>query len=234
MIQLKFHLSSGNSVTRKSTCMKTTGIPPPCSKYMLCCSSWGYPNPCPGTWHGQGVPHPADRGYSIPLMGVPPDLGWGSPHQQYGGIPPLGLDGGTPHPDLGWEDAQSWPGMGHPPSPSAGSGYLTHQDLIGVPPILTWDGGTAISNMGVSPCQDLMGYPHWEWVDGGTLSLLKVDGVPPTDVDRQTFPSINITFPCSTYESGNDSSMADSYPKDWGLSPDRLIFRKFYSVKLIQ
>ena len=65
------------------------------------------------------------------------------------------------------------------------------------PPIQTWDG--------VPPYPDLgQGTPHHPDLGWGTPPLPKpgTGYPPPPMVNRQTFPSINITFPRTTYAGG--------------------------------
>ena len=108
---------------------------------------------------------------------------WGVPH------PVMGDTLGTPHhPDLArvwvpWvpPTIQTWLGgyPGYPPPSRPGMGYPSpSRPEMGYPchPDLRW---------GTPPPRPGMGY------------------LPPPMVKRQTFPSINITFPCTTYAGGN-------------------------------
>ena len=118
---------------------------PPCSKYMLCCSSRGDPPilgsdldrggtlPCP-------APHPGiwpGWGYPIPHPGIWPGWGVGAPPHPHPLVLGSDLDGGGVHPPLSWD--LTWIG-GTPPCPHPGiwPGW-------GVPcPLscdLTWMGG---------------------------------------------------------------------------------------------
>ena len=143
------------------------------------------------TWPGKDTP--SSHGGGVPQ--VPPhhpDLARGVPHPVLVGST-LGtphhpdLDGGTPHPDLArgypWYLPPSRPGQGVPKVPS-------NQTWDGVPPIQTWDG--------VPPTiRPEMGYPPPSDLGWGTP--------PPPMVNRQTFPSINITFPRTTYAGGKNT-----------------------------
>ena len=138
--------------------------------------------------HGGGVPHPGHGG------GYPIQSWWGGNPSSHsaGGVPHPVMVGGTPgtpphHPDLAGGGylgypPPSWPGMGYPSPHHPDLGWGTpphHPDLgWGTPPtpFQTWDG--------VPP------YPALRW------------GTPPPMVNRQTFPSINITFPRTTYAGG--------------------------------
>ena len=82
------------------------------------------------------------------------------------------------------------PRMGYSPPPSnLGWSTPSHQTWDGVPPIhQTWDGVPPTIRPG-------MGYP---------LPSRPGTGYPPPMVNRQTFPSINITFPLTTYAGGKD------------------------------
>ena len=98
---------------------------PLCSKYTLCCSSWGVTPPSwpgwggtpwgnPPSWTGMnGYPTPSWPGIGVPLW---PDLEWGSPCPDLGWGYPLSRPRmGLPHPhhpDLGWVYPPSRPGMG--------------------------------------------------------------------------------------------------------------------------
>ena len=102
----------------------------------------------------------------------------GVPHPvMVGGVPhPVKVPPGTPPPFR--------PGWGYPryPPPSRpGMGYPPPSDL----------------GWGTPPPSDLgWGTPHHQTWDGVS---------PPLMVNRQTFPSINITFPCTTYAGGNNA-----------------------------
>ena len=137
---------------------------------------------------GGGSPSSHGGGTGTPQTwdGVPPPsrpgMGYPSPVQTWDGVPPIQTwDGVPPHLDLGW---------GTPPRP--GTEYSPRPEM-GYPPDLGW---------GTPPCPDL-----W-W---GTPQTR--DGVPPRPgtgypcppmVNRQTFPSINITFPRTTYAGGKN------------------------------
>ena len=113
---------------------------PPRSKYMPCCSSWGYPSPVL-TWDlDEGVPHPSDRMTSDPILtwdGVPPhpDLGRGYPHPDLGrGYSPPNLRRRNP-PILTWEWVPPCPDLGWVPPSWPGKGYPPNGDQMGVPPM---------------------------------------------------------------------------------------------------
>ena len=109
-------------------------------KYMLCCSSWGYPDMGPDldgryspvlTWDGVGVPP------VLTWNGVPPIREGGVPSYWEGrGVPPvLTWDGGSPHQE-GWEYPSPLERMGTP-SPSRRMVYPPSPPLPHQP-----DGGT--------------------------------------------------------------------------------------------
>ena len=105
---------------------------------------------------------------------------------------PFTETGYPPHPRLDWDPPLSKAGLGPPPI----------QDWNGEPPpIQGW--------IGTPPIQD--------WI--GTLPpLSKAEGwigtTPPPEVNRQTFPSINITFPRTTYAGGNKFTLLSR--EGWG------------------
>ena len=108
---------------------------------------------------------------------------------------------GYPNPDLG-------PGQGPMP------GYTPPISWMGYPPVQTWDldGGTPHQQDGGYPIQTWDGVPPPRLGTGYPPDLGQPtpptqtwDGVPPQPiVNRQTFPSINITFPRTTYAGGKN------------------------------
>ena len=171
---------------------------------------------------GGGVLHPVMVGGTHPVMvggtpGTPhhPDLAGGGFSIQswwggYLGYPPLsrpGQGGGTPsshggvprvpphHPDLA--GGVLHPVMvggypGYPPTIRPWMGYYPPS-----PTIQTWDGVPPQQTWGGVP-------PHHQTWDEVPPHHQTWDGVPPPQpmVNRQTFPSINITFPRTTYAGG--------------------------------
>ena len=132
----------------------------------------------PSSLGQRGIPSSLGQGIPHPVL----NLGWGTP-QTWDGYPhsagwgtlPLGSGMGTPHLDLGWGT-----------SPSAGWG-TPHLDLGWGIPAWTWDGVPAHLDQGWGnppPPVSWMGYP------------------PQPMVNRQTFPSINIALPRTTYAGG--------------------------------
>ena len=128
---------------------------------------------------GRGVPHPVLPGVSTPIQSYwgyphPVLLGGGYPHlvPTGGGLPPSSLNwggGGTPHPVPTKRAPQGT-------SPVSLMGY-PHQEGWGYHPAGK-DGGTPIGKERGTPVWDLAG----------------VTPPPPPVVDRETFPSMNITF----------------------------------------
>ena len=123
-----------------------------------------------------------------------------------GGGTPSSHDGGYPLTIQTWPGGypltiQTWP-EGCPPPPRPGMGYPPPSDLgWGMPP----------------PSRPGMGYPpppppSRPGMDVAPLPTIR-PGMgypappPPPMVNRQTFPSINITFPRTTYAGGNYASM---------------------------
>ena len=173
----------------------------------------------PSSHDGGGLPHPVMVGlYPIQSWwwGVPHPVmvvggGGGTPSSHGGGYPGYShhpdLDGGVPHPVMvvgeypiqSWipwvpPTIQTWMGGTYPP---------TIQIWDGVPlTIQTWDG--------VPPYHTDLGWathpPTIQTWDGVPSLLRPGTGVPPPStpmVNRQTFPSINITFPRTTHAGGN-------------------------------
>ena len=157
--------------------------------------------------HVGGVPHPGHGGGGYPIQVM---VGRGTPSSHGGEGYPIQSWGGTPgiphHPDLGWvtphhPDLARGGTLGNPPTIQTWDGVPpNHPDLgWGTPhhPDLGW--GTPHPDHGwgtpPQPSRPGMGYPPtqtWDEVPP-----------PPPMVNRQTFPSINITFPRTTYAGGN-------------------------------
>ena len=120
----------------------------------------------------------------VNARGIPPAayqvltiLGGGVPHPRSRGVP-CPRSGGYPITGLGKgvPHPRSRGGWGYP-QPDLGWGTLPWPDLgWGTPPGETWDGVSPPVRPGM--------------------------GVPPHNVNRQTFPSTNITFPRTTYAGG--------------------------------
>ena len=131
----------------------------------------------------------------------------GVPHPvRVGGTP------GTPPP--------SRPGMGYPPTIQTWDGVPpTIQTWDGVPPtIQTWDGVPSTiqtwDRVPPPPSRPGTGYPPTQTWDGVPPYPDLGRGTPPPPmVKRQTFPSINITFPRTTYTGGKNKHI------NQGLSP---------------
>ena len=125
------------------------------------------------------------------------------------------MGGGVPHPVLDRGDTPSRPGMGYPPPehgisppptwtwdgvpPVSWMGYPPGWDTL--PPTWTWDGvpPSSVSWMGTPLPEPGMGYPPVSWMG---IPPGPGMGYPPTN-GEQTFSSINITFPRTTYAGGN-------------------------------
>ena len=151
--------------------------------------------------------HVASACYAV--GGYPIQSWWGVPH-------PIMVGGGYPiqswwgvlkvpptHPDL----ARGYPRYPPPHHPDLGWGTHHHPDLrLGTPP----------------PSKPGMGYPphHQTW-DGVPLTIrpgMRYPPPPPDQgwstppspmVNRQTFPSINITFPRTTYTGGKNLKIVE-------------------------
>ena len=124
----------------------------------------------------------------------------GSTPSSQGGVP----DQGTPNPDLGWgTPTQTWDGVpptqiwDRVPPPRPGMGYPPTQTCDWVPlhPDLGWD---------TSPPRPF--YP------------------PPPMVNRQTFPSINITFSHTTYAGDKKKSKRKIAGLEPRISRQRLYY----------
>ena len=137
----------------------------------------------PSSHDGGGVPHPVMVGlipHPVMVGGTPSSHGRGVPHLVMVGGTPSGHGGGQGYPGY-LPTIQTWPG-GYPqcttPLSRPGQGYPGYpppsRPGMGYPP---------------PPSRPSMGYPPPR---PGT-------GYPPPMVNRQTFPSINITFPHTTY-----------------------------------
>ena len=104
---------------------------------------------------------------------------------------------GTPHPRLGYSPSK----VGVPPHPRLG----TPSSKVGVhPPIQGWIGYPPIQGWIRYPLiQGWIGYPTPPPIQGGigTPPSKAGLGTPPPE-SEQTFPSINITFPRTTYTGG--------------------------------
>ena len=151
---------------------------------------------------GGEVPHPVMvEGGIHPVMvgGIPHPVWWGVPHSVVVGVPnpvmvgvphPVMVGGtpGYPPPIQTWDWVPLRPGMGYPPDLEQGTPYPSRP------------------GMGYPQPRPVMGYPPHPDLGQGTL--------PPPMVNRQTFPSINITFSHTTYAGGNEVRKPKS------LSPD--------------
>ena len=132
--------------------------------------------------NARGIPPAAYQVLAMLGGGVPHPRSGGVPHPRSGGYPIPGLrgvpcsrSGGVPSPMSG---GYPIPGLGETPS-----------QVWGVP----------------CPARPQMGYPPWPDLEWGIP--LPPDlrwGTPPAMVNRQTFPSINITFPRTTYAGGKN------------------------------
>ena len=135
---------------------------PPRSKYMLCCSSRGYPLSWDLTWTG-GTPLPG------PGKGVPP------PGPGKGVSPTWTWEGGNPLPGLGRGYPPPGPGKGIPPTWTwEGGTPPTWTWAGGTPPAWTWEGGNP-------PAWTWKGVPPPRPGEGDTPPSPH----PPTDVNRQ-------------------------------------------------
>ena len=159
-------------------------------------SSHGGGYPIPGLDRGGGaIPPPSRPGQRGGTLGTSPPsrpghgVPWVSPTIQTwsGGYPPPSKPGqGVPQ---GTPTIQTWPG-GYPwyPPPKPGMGYF---------PTQTWDGYPLIQTSdGVPPPWPDLGWGYPPDLGQGTPR-------PPPMVNRQTFPSINITFSRTTYAGGS-------------------------------
>ena len=151
---------------------------------------------------GVGVPHPV-----LDQRGTPSSLGWGGvPHPvlDQGGTPSQ-LDGVPPY----------WTRVGVPLSVGWGT-----------PPIWNWDGVPPCQLDGVPPsAEPEMGYPPSAgW---GTPSPGPGMEYPPQPmVNRKTFPSINITFPRTTYAGGNKILLLSDLTglSDWPVVKNSIMY----------
>ena len=134
----------------------------------------------PPAWTQEAYRRPCSKCSLCWWGGTPSSHGRGVPHPVMVGGTPSSHGGGT-------QGTRQTPdlGWGTPPTIRPGMGYPTIQTWDGVPPHQTWNGVT------LPPSRPGMGYP------------------PQPMVNRQTFPSINITFPRTTYAGGNNC-------KSWG------------------
>ena len=166
------------------------------------------------------------------MGGTPFSPGWGYPIQSWQGVYPIpGPGGGTPFQVWTGRYPLFWPGMGNlppPPGPGMmypppgpGMMYPLHPDLgWGTPPWSpAWHTPTPSAEWVPPPPGPGMGYPPghldgvppaagrgiptaWTW--NGYPLLARQGTPPPPMVNRQTFPSINITFPHTTYAGSNN------------------------------
>ena len=120
-----------------------------------------------------------------------------------GGLPHLRSRWGYPIQLMGGTPSQDWMGEGYPIPGSDGGSQVQMVGYPGVPQpgsgmeypqIQTWDGVPILNQLdGVSPCLDL-----------GWVPPCRLDGVNPACVDRHTDSCQNITFPRTSYASGNN------------------------------
>ena len=144
----------------------------------------GLPHPVLDGW--RGVPYPVLDGGGV----TPSSPGWGEggtpsrPGQGVGVPHPVLVQGGTPHPELEWG---------------------TPCQLDGIPPPQSRPG------MEYHPSRPGMGYPPPHQLDGDPpcLDLGWVNPPPSPMVNRQTFPSINITFPRTMYAGGKNVQISE-------------------------
>ena len=178
-------------IKRKSSYVNPRGIPPATQQVLtkLVCVWGGFP--IQSWWGGGGFTPSSHGGGYLPIQ-TWPGVPWVPPTiQTRDGVPPTiqTWDGVSPHhPDLGW-------GIPPPHHPDLGWGtLLPSRSGMGYPPVIR-------PGMGYPPppSRPGTGYP------APPPPIQTWDGVPPPPpmVNRQTFPSINITFPRTTFAGGN-------------------------------
>ena len=120
---------------------------------------------------------------------------------------------GVPPPPWRWGTPLSKGGVS--PTPCPRLGYLPVHPRFGYPPVQGWGTPLYKAGSGYPPIQGWIGYPPRQgWIGMGY----------PPKVNRQTFPSINITFPRTTYVGCNKKIQKMNGCLKRSISSSRCIF----------